>query len=287
MSQKHLLDVDLEHYSVTARAVLNLKPPAKRLGELTLYTAAAGSALALAPGAEASIIYSGIKNITISIDKSVAYNPSQIHITSKFNQAISTSVNLNNDGGGIKFRIYSSGPPPAPGTSSTEMRNVAAAYGAGGLAFLGDSFPVAKFNASTANINSKNSPWNNGGNLRWNLHARAHLGSAGIHSTLGNWNPGVSGKVEGFAGIKFANDDLGWLRFDLTTGGSLGRTLSLTLVDWAYQSVPGASIHVGDTGSTPSVPEPSTLGLMALGATGIAMLRRRQNSGKDAEQQAH
>jgi hypothetical protein len=58
MSRTHPLDTALERYSITARTVLSLKPPAKRLGlgELTLYTAAAGSALALAPVAEASII---------------------------------------------------------------------------------------------------------------------------------------------------------------------------------------------------------------------------------------
>jgi hypothetical protein len=52
MRQNHLLDVYLERYSITARTVLNLKPPLG-LGELTLYRPlAAGSALALAPGAD-------------------------------------------------------------------------------------------------------------------------------------------------------------------------------------------------------------------------------------------
>lgn len=63
------------------------------------------------------------------------------------------------------------------------------------------------------------------------------------------------------------------------------RTDSLTLIDWAYQSVSGESIHVGDKGTT-AVPEPSGLGLMALGALGVAALRRRRSRDKkhNAEQ---
>jgi hypothetical protein len=43
---------------------------------------------------------------------------------------------------------------------------------------------------------------------------------------------------------------------------------------WAYQLVPGASIHVGGT-TTSSIPEPSTPGLLALGA-GCAATRRKR-----------
>lgn len=46
MRQNHLLDVYLERYSITARTVLNLKPPLG-LDEFTLYRP-----LALAPGAD-------------------------------------------------------------------------------------------------------------------------------------------------------------------------------------------------------------------------------------------
>lgn len=65
MEKNPSLDAELDVYSVTARPLPNRKPPTKRLGELALYTAAAGSAFALAPVAEASIIYSGIRDITL------------------------------------------------------------------------------------------------------------------------------------------------------------------------------------------------------------------------------
>src|SRR5699024_11429191 len=77
----------------------------------------------------------------------------------------------------------------------------------------------------------------------------------------------------------------GWLLLNLTTD-SHGNTQDLTLVDWAYQSVPGESIRVGDKGSSATpVPEPSTLALMALGAVGIGTLRRRRNRERSKQAQ--
>jgi hypothetical protein len=69
--------------------------------------------------------------------------------------------------------------------------------------------------------------------------------SATRYFVAGSWSPDAKGTITGFAGVKFANNDFGWLHFKLTT--DLGFTNSLTLIDWAYQSVPGASIHVGNT----------------------------------------
>lgn len=71
--------------------------------------------------------------------------------------------------------------------------------------------------------------------------------------------------------------NFGWLHLELDANNPLLLTQALTLVDWAYQSVPGESIRVGDKGSANPVPEPSTLALMALGAVGMGTLRRRRN----------
>jgi hypothetical protein len=268
MSQKHLLDVDLEHYSVTARTVLNLQPPAKRLGELTFYTAAAGSALALAPVAEASIIYSGVKNIQVLN-----------HMTADSSKV----VDLNGDGQD-DMRFFA--PYPFTNNGGTGPRVIAGmSMLGGGVVLAGSAGGILRLDASAADLNGKgnyNPPLNTLGGTVWANKGTLLKSQNGLGNESGFWKHthtyGTHGTAEGFAGIKLANDDFGWLRFELSTSlfpADHPDLTSLTLVDWAYQSVPGASIHVGDPDS---IPEPSSLGLMALGAAGIAMLRRRRSS---------
>jgi hypothetical protein len=76
--------------------------------------------------------------------------------------------------------------------------------------------------------------------------------------------------VDGFAGFRFERADgihYGWARLNLDLD-----TITLTIRDWAYQSTPDAAIAVG------AVPEPGTsaLALLAAGAAGVAVWRRRQ-----------
>jgi hypothetical protein len=271
MNKNHPLDADLERYSITARTVLNLKPSAKCLGELTLYTAAAGSALALAQSAEASIIYSGIRDITIH------------RVT---NSNVVTAVDLNGDGqNDMLFHIFSQQ------TSKGGFYELDSAVATGigqppTLLLDNQKSSLLKLSASNS-LNYKpgaNNTWRTLGGLR--LHTATSNNTIG-RVPLGLWNPGPNATTTGFAGAAFAKTSAGaphlsWLQFKLTTD-SKNRTNSLTLIDWAYQSVPGASIHVGSKGST-SVPEPSTLGLMALGAAGITALRRRRSQEKNAGQ---
>ena len=48
-------------------------------------------------------------------------------------------------------------------------------------------------------------------------------------------------------------------------------TISATVKDWAYEDS-GGPIHAG------AIPEPGTLGMLALGAAGLAVWRRRRAS---------
>jgi PEP-CTERM motif len=71
-----------------------------------------------------------------------------------------------------------------------------------------------------------------------------------------------------FMGLSFpagANLFYGWVR--VTINNSAG---TFVVNDWAYNNVSGSPINAGD------IPEPTTLGLLAAGAFGVAALRRKR-----------
>ncbi len=84
---------------------------------------------------------------------------------------------------------------------------------------------------------------------------------------IGNWAP----NGQGYLGVKFTdsgNTLYGWV--DIT----IGWDHTITLTSWAYEDE-GNPILAGDTVG-PTVPEPSSFTLMALGAAGLAILRKRR-----------
>jgi hypothetical protein len=106
------------------------------------------------------------------------------------------------------------------------------------------------------------------------------------HITAGNWwrshgqfgavatGSHRAGTVQGFMGFLLpgpTNED-GWLQIRVGQASSVTAGLTLTIIDYAYNSA-GGSINAGDTGA---VPEPGTmaLALMAAGAAGLASIRR-------------
>lgn len=270
MPKTQRLDSELAQYSIAAQAVLDLKKPTKRLGDLALYTAAAGSALALAPAAEAAIIYSGIQNITVN------------RVTNGTGSAL---VDVDGDGqNNFVFEIYSTK------TGGTQFdAAVASGYPSpplyGTVRFFDNiSSSLLKLAASSRTVGPN---YNNTNTLlKYFGGLRGHSATTGGSSVFGLWNIGPNAATTAFAGVMLggatnpALNQFGWLRFKLTTD-SENRTASLTLIDWAFQSVSGVGIHVGDRGTT-SIPEPSTLGLLALGAAGLAALRRRRGEQKQA-----
>lgn len=82
----------------------------------------------------------------------------------------------------------------------------------------------------------------------------------------GMFVPGEPG-ILGFEFTKTADSSIhyGWLRFEVGADGGPG-----VIVDWAYENTAGTAIQAG------AVPEPSTLGLIAVAALGGAVFGRRR-----------
>jgi hypothetical protein len=89
----------------------------------------------------------------------------------------------------------------------------------------------------------------------------------------GNWPFG--GSSPAYLGLDFTSSGdvyTAWAQI-VASAGSEGTLESATLVDYAYQTTPDVSIPAGA-----GAPEPSSIALFALGAAGIAVLRRRRKA---------
>jgi hypothetical protein len=99
------------------------------------------------------------------------------------------------------------------------------------------------------------------------ISAASTFGS-GISSNIAQWNLNGSNNLVGFRFQNEANANsihYGWARIEF------GSTITnRRLVEYAYENVAGASISAG------AVPEPSSLGLLAMGAVGLMARRRKQ-----------
>ena len=103
--------------------------------------------------------------------------------------------------------------------------------------------------------------------------ARGHAGQCGLElfAKRGVCGRGHSGGQTGFIGFAFDPDNIagaqtffGWARMSVGDNA----TTSGVVVDWAYDDT-GAGIAAG------TAPEPTSLGLLALGAAGLLAFRRR------------
>ncbi|QEG37438.1 PEP-CTERM sorting domain-containing protein [Bythopirellula goksoeyrii] len=83
-----------------------------------------------------------------------------------------------------------------------------------------------------------------------------------------NPNSQFDNVTDAYIGLEFpinATSHFGWIRVDIDNAAG-----TFLIKDWAYESQPGVGIHTGE------IPEPSTLGLLAAGALGVAALRRKK-----------
>lgn len=102
-----------------------------------------------------------------------------------------------------------------------------------------------------------------------NFNASNYWNTMAFHYGYGNdqfLNPGLG--IVGFRFISPVEGTLhyGWARVNMTGAGFNG----MTLVDWAYSDRPGFGAG--------HIPEPTSLGLLAAGALGVAAMRRNRRA---------
>jgi hypothetical protein len=159
-------------------------------------------------------------------------------------------------------------PTSAP-SNSFEMAN----FTSHGATRVGNFMVVGGISASVAGQNFKAFPGaaSNIMNSDVPVQSAALLGANSVWATgssqFGAWAPGT----RAYLGLKFDDSGTplyGWADVQMNAYDSI------TLFGYAYQD-DGAPIHVPDIGT---IPEPSTLALLALGAAGVAALRRRRQA---------
>ncbi len=82
----------------------------------------------------------------------------------------------------------------------------------------------------------------------------------------------VPGSNSGYLGVRFnigTAEHFAWMRLTVAPQAS-ATPRAITVHEWAYEDVPGVGIEAG------AIPEPSALGLLALGSVGLAARRRRK-----------
>ena len=108
------------------------------------------------------------------------------------------------------------------------------------------------------------------------------------------WANGGKGLKNRYLGLKFninGKVHFGWARVTVTTSG---KTFTATLTGYAYETIPNKSIIAGKTkgpdnevggeqvsSASPAspAPAPKTLGILALGAQGVPLWRRKESVG--------
>jgi len=249
MNNSTKLDKELELYKNNSKASSKLSA-----AKILTYTAAASSAFVFSAAADAAVIYSGTQNITSD-----------------------GFVDINGNGNDFSITVSS-----ATGASSYGYANLNPIAGA---QFIRTNFSDVKKLASGSTISAGGNFFDSNGSFRYVV-----INSVGTKFEEGDWaggaSAGAAGATSGFAGFKLndnGTDIFGWLRFSIENEGPgnpfihEGFPVKVTLLDWAYEDT-GASILAGQTVS--AVPLPGSLGLLAMGATGLAAFRRRKTNEK-------
>lgn len=213
-----------------------------RAARLAGYSVAAGASVASTGSADAFVVYSGEQNIDVAL-----YN--------------AQPLNLNGDAYSdilLKNYVFTGGYYQGAFVSFAPGSLVAFPAGPNNLVYVTALTQGATIDSGTVSGFAA-------GSMAYQL--------PGSPPTNQNPNAQFDATTGAFIGLAFPiggslpeNLHFGWVRVntDILTG-------SMTIVDWAYQSQPGVGITAG------AVPEPFSLGLLAAGAAGLALLRSQRS----------
>ena len=212
---------------------------------LLAYSVAAGAAISGIESAEATIIYKNLGDIVVS--------------------GGTYSLEINDDGQ-IDFRVlHSSGIYSSYNVQFAGASNFAPVNNG----FAGKGFVISKLDLGEV-IDE---------NYVDGFIKRGNFGS--LYSSNGQQIPtgNFLGADKDYFAFRFSDKNNlvfnGWGRVSMPMDGS-----SITFHDVAYNDVAGASIMAGETeaGLGTAVPEPGTLGMLALGAAGVCAWRKRKDT---------
>jgi len=230
------------------------------------YSAAIGSAMALATSAEAGIIYTAGPVATTAQTHGVPG-----HATASVNSGLNggafqlfDNIGSNaafNAGGGNGF------------ASLKNPTNIKFATNVGGGTF-GPYFAAENFPKSSLI----------GAGASFQTHALLGINQTGNNVGHFNSHNGGAGTISGFVGLQItngANTYYGWVELAVKQQAEIDQ---VTALGWAYDDVAGESIEAGAGGPAAPTPEPASVGLalLALGSAGVLAWRRRKNASPTA-----
>jgi hypothetical protein len=249
----------------------------RRLNSYALAASAAGvTALALSPTANAKIIY------TSTHDKVILFHP--------------FALDLNHDGI-ADFYLNRTAPNPVSEIFSACQYLKTFVSGTIGCA------STQGMNAIRT-IDSKGRRWGAALNYGEKIQpgkqfvnyaslGRVSSDDAGTFFYNGPWFNKGKGVKNRYLGLKFKIEGhfhFGWARITIRTGSGFNFTAILT--GYAYETIPGKAIIAGatkgpddepTTSFNTHAPQPATLGILALGAPGLAIWKREESAGATTE----